>query len=255
MTWWQSFFDEDYLHVWAGATPPERTAREVAGLWTLLDLGPGARVLDAACGYGRVARPLAERGACVVGVDQSRELLAVAERERGELSQAELSYRLHDLRHPLDEGGFDVALNLFSSLGYGTEDDDRAILTTLRRALRPGGLVFLDLNHRDVAATLFARGVRPAFHLPDGTVVMEEPRFDAISGRVETAWYWHGPRGGGKKSASIRVYSITELVAMLTSVGFRFRSAHRGCSPEPFVAEGPDLGGRVGLVAEVPSSA
>ena len=31
--------------------------------------------------------------------------------------------------------------------------------------------------------------------------------------------------------------------------GLELVSAHKGCSPEPFVAEGPSLGGRVGLVA------
>ncbi len=44
----------------------------------LLDvLGPvaGLRVLDAACGHGRITRELARRGAAVVGVDISGKLL------------------------------------------------------------------------------------------------------------------------------------------------------------------------------------
>ncbi len=50
---------------------------------------------------------------------------------------------------PLEESGFDVGLNIFSSLGYGTEADDVAILSTLRAAVRPGGLVFVETMHRD----------------------------------------------------------------------------------------------------------
>jgi hypothetical protein len=46
------------------------------------------------------------------------------------------------------------------------------------------------------------------------------------------------------------VYSATELVRLMQRAGLRFRSAHRGCSPEPFRAEGQDLGGRIGLLAE-----
>ena len=34
-----------------------------------------------------------------------------------------LSYRRHDLRQRLSDTGFDAALNVFSSLGYGTEAD------------------------------------------------------------------------------------------------------------------------------------
>src|SRR5207237_2222573 len=49
------------------------------------DLREGSRVLDAPCGYGRLSLPLARRGAIVVGVDQSAELLAQAEKDRGDL--------------------------------------------------------------------------------------------------------------------------------------------------------------------------
>ncbi len=246
--WWQSFFDDDYLHVW-GSDRSERTARETDGLWALLGLAAGARVLDAPCGYGRLSQPLAARGAVVVGVDQAAPLLAHAERNRDGVGSERLRYRRHDLRAPLDEGGFDAALNIFSSLGYGSEDDDLAVLTTLRRAVRPEGRVFVETMHRDLAATYYARGVRPADRLSDGTLVIEKPRFDGVAGRVETTWYWSGPHGSGQKSASLRVYSITELVALMARAGLALVSAHRGCSPEPFASEGPDLGGRVGLLA------
>ena len=36
-SWWQSFFDDDYLHVW-GTDRKERTAREVDGLWAVLSM-------------------------------------------------------------------------------------------------------------------------------------------------------------------------------------------------------------------------
>jgi len=228
---------------------PERTAREADGLWRVLELGPDARVLDAPCGYGRLSRALAERGAIVVGVDQSRELLAAAEAARGTLAPERLRYRHHDLRQPLDEGGFDVALNIFSSLGYGSEDDDLAILTTLARALAPGGRLFIDSMHRDACVAWLARGIKPASRLPDGTLVIEEPRFDVVAGRNETTWYWQGPSGGGQKSASIRLYTVTELVRLVERAGLRFVSAHRGCSPEPFSGDDPNLGGRVGILA------
>jgi SAM-dependent methyltransferase len=203
--WWQAFFDADYVRLWGqGGDVAAQTAAQVEGLWSLLGLRAGSRVLDAPCGYGRLSRPLAERGALVLGVDQAQALVEQAERERGSLSAAQLRYLRHDLRRPLAETGFDSAFNVFTSLGYGTEDDDLAV---------------------------------------------EQPRFDAIAGRMETCWYWSGPSGHGKKPASLRVYTATELVRLIERAGLRFRSAHRGCTPEPFRAEGPDLGGRLGLLA------
>jgi len=248
--WWRDFFDAEYVRLWAGGGVSGDVAAQVDGLWSVLDLHEGSRVLDAPCGYGRLSRPLADRGAVVLGVDQSQALLDHAERQRGGLPPTRLRYLRHDLRTPLAEGGFDCALNVFTSLGYGAEADDVAMLETLRAAVRPGGLVFVETNHRDATAAFLARGATPSQRLPDGTLVIEEPRFDALEGRVETCWYWSGPAGHGEKPASLRVYTATELVRLLDRAGLRVRSAHRGCSPEPFRAEGPDLGGRLGLLAE-----
>jgi SAM-dependent methyltransferase len=251
--WWQDFFDEAYIRLWGEGRAGASTAAEVEGLWSLLGLREGSRVLDAPCGYGRISHMLAEKGAIVLGVDQSQTLLDDAESNRGDIPVSRLRYLRHDLRNPLAEEGFDCAINIFTSLGYGTEEDDLAILQTLRRAVHPGGTVFIETNHRDVVAAFFARGGARGRRLADGTLFIEEPRFDSISGRMETCWYWNGPSGQGKKSASLRIYSSTELVRLIERAGLRFRSAHRGCSPDPFSAEGPDLGGRIGLSAERPA--
>jgi SAM-dependent methyltransferase len=250
--WLESFFDAEYVRLWGAREAPGVAAAQVEGLWTLLGLREGSRVLDAPCGYGRLSRPLAERGAAVLGVDLSAPLLEHAERTRGGTPAARLRYARHDLRLPLPESGFDCAINVFTSLGYTTDEDDVAILRTLRDAVRPGGLVFLESNHRDLTAAFLAKGLAPSERLPDGTLVVETPRFDPIAGRMDTAWHWWGPAGHGSKPANIRVYSATEMVALLVRAGLRLRSAHRGCSPEPFHAGAPDMGGRIGLLAERP---
>lgn len=81
--WWQAFFDADYVRLWGESEVAGATAAQVAGLWSLLGLKEGSRVLDAPCGYGRLSHPLADRGAIVLGVDQSEALLEHAERKRG----------------------------------------------------------------------------------------------------------------------------------------------------------------------------
>lgn len=248
--WWKTFFDSDYIRIWGGTDKPTETAKQTQGVWELLTLHEGSSVLDAPCGYGRLSLPIASRGAKVVGVDQSEELIAQAERNRGDLPTDRLRYLRHDLREPLPEGAFDAAFNVFSSIGYGSEKDDLAIFKTLRFAVRPGGRVLIETMHRDAAAALFSRGAKPAQRLADGTLVVEEPTFDPISGRVNTTWYWSGPDGQGHKSASLRLYSATELVDLLQGSGLRFLSAHQGCSKEAFKAEGPDMGGRIAILTE-----
>jgi SAM-dependent methyltransferase len=243
--WWEQFFDEDYLRLWAPAT--RDGDEEASTLWRILGLIPGSRLLDAGCGYGRVSLPLALKGARVLGVDLAAPLLAEAERRRGDLVPEQLRYVRHDLRTPLGEAGFDVALSLFSSLGYGSEDDDAAILRTLAAAVRPGGKVAIDTMHRDVLAARLARDAVPAHRLPDGTLLLEEARFDPVAGRVQTTWFWAGPKGSGQKAMSVRVYAITELVRLMEQAGLHLEAALHP-SGAPFSPAGPTLGGRVLLV-------
>jgi len=250
--WWKDFFDADYLRLWEGLEAGDTVERLTDGLWDLLELAEGSRVLDAPCGYGRFSRALAERGAKVLGVDLSKDLLAEAKRRRGELPPERLRTLRHDLRQPLGEeleDRFDVALNLFSSLGYGTEEDDLAVLSTLRAAVRPGGKVFIDTMHRDAVAVMLSKTPRPAHRLADGTLLVEEPRLDPVAGRVETTFHWSGPSGSGAKIASLRIYSVTELVRLLEAAGLRFVSLHAGCSPAPYVELPKAAGGRAGLLA------
>jgi SAM-dependent methyltransferase len=247
--WWASFFDLDYLKI-AGSLPGgEASAKQAADLWSMLDLSPGCKLLDAPCGWGRLSRPLAEMGAIVLGVDQSQTMLDIAERQRGELPLESLRYLRHDLRAPLPESGFDVACNIFTSFGYGTEDDDVAIFRTLRAGVRPGGRVIVETNHRDLMCAFIARGSKMALRMPDGTLFLDEPEFDAISGVTRLNWYWSGPAGAGEKHAEWRCYTPTQIVALLERAGLRFSGAYQGLSKTPYKAAGPEAGGRIAVVA------
>jgi SAM-dependent methyltransferase len=253
--WWKSFFDESYVRLWAGALTTERSAQDADGLWTLAALGPGAQVLDAPCGYGRLSRLLAERGALVLGVDQSETQLEIAERRRDGIAEDRLRYLRHDLRAPLDESGFDAALCVYSSIGYGSEADDRAIVANLAAALRPGGRLVLETRHRDSVVSSLAHGGPPGQRLADGTLLVEEPRLDPLTSRIETTWYWYGPQGPGEKRASLRIYAPSELIALIGEAGLELVSLHAGCTPEPFCAGGPagkEMSRRIGVLARRP---
>jgi demethylmenaquinone methyltransferase / 2-methoxy-6-polyprenyl-1,4-benzoquinol methylase len=101
---------------------------------------PGQRVLDVATGTGMVAFALAERGARVVGLDQSEDMLGAA---RAKLARApdEIRQRV-DLvpgqaeRLPFGDGEFD-ALTFTYLLRY--VDDVPATMAELARVVRPGG--------------------------------------------------------------------------------------------------------------------
>jgi demethylmenaquinone methyltransferase/2-methoxy-6-polyprenyl-1,4-benzoquinol methylase len=100
------------------------------------------RVLDVATGTGLVARGLVERYGCaVVGLDQSRDMLAGARRALAGAPQ--LAARI-DLvqgeaeRLPFDDGEFDH-LTFTYLLRY--VDDPAATLAELARVVKPGGRI------------------------------------------------------------------------------------------------------------------
>lgn len=247
--WWKTFFDLDYLKIAGQMFNAEASAKQAAELWSMLDLTPGCRLLDAPCGSGRLSIPLASSGAIVLGVDQSETLLSVAESERGRIPTERLEFRKHDLRTPLADTGFDVACNMFTSFGYSTEEDDVAIFRTLRAAVRPGGRVIVETNHRDAMCAYLARGSTLTLRMADGTIFLDQPSFDSISGIVTLNWYWSGPSGSGEKHALWRCYTPTQIVALLERAGLRVDGTYKGLSQTPFKAEGPDMGGRLAVIA------
>jgi demethylmenaquinone methyltransferase/2-methoxy-6-polyprenyl-1,4-benzoquinol methylase len=112
-----------------------------AALVRAIDPRPDQRILDVATGTGMVAFALAERGAEVVGLDQSQEMLGRAQaklaaapqlRGRVKFVQGEAE------RLPFAEAEFD-ALSFTYLLRY--VDDPRATLTELSRVVRPGGRI------------------------------------------------------------------------------------------------------------------
>ena len=248
--WWKTFFDGDYLRIAGQMFSPEDNTRQAAALWSMLDLSPGCRLLDAPCGWGRLSRPLALLGASVLGVDQSETLLAAAENQRGDVPPDRLRYLQHDLRLPLAEAGFDVACNIFTSFGYGTQEEDLSLFRSLRGTgtVRPGGRVIVETNHRDMLCAFIARGSKSSKRMADGTLFVDEPEFDALAGVVNLHWYWSGPHGSGEKHAKWRCYTPTQIIDLLEHAGLQFVGAYKGLSKTPYAAEGPEVGGRLAVV-------
>jgi 2-polyprenyl-3-methyl-5-hydroxy-6-metoxy-1,4-benzoquinol methylase len=105
----------------------------------------GARVLDLACGQGRLSRELARRGASVVGADLSEKLLTkahAAERER----PLGITYVHEDVTASGALAGerFDGAVCHF---GLSDIDDLDGTLATVARVLDPNGWFVLSIVH------------------------------------------------------------------------------------------------------------
>jgi len=126
----------------------EAEGRDLAGEARFVDaLAPrAARVLDAGCGPGRVGAFLHALGHTVVGVDVDPVLIVAANADHpgptwivGDL--AELS-----LAPDVARDGFDVIISAGNVVTFLAPSTRRAVLTNLRRSLRPEGRVVIGFG-------------------------------------------------------------------------------------------------------------
>jgi SAM-dependent methyltransferase len=145
---------------WSGASY-ERIAETFAPIHDriveALAIGPGARVLDVACGTGGVALRAARMGADVVGIDISADQLAKA-RRAAEAEGLEIQLDEGDCEAlPYWDGAFD---RIASAFGAIFAPDQQRAAAELARVSRPGGRLALTAWPNDAWSDTHARAGR-----------------------------------------------------------------------------------------------
>ncbi|HVI47583.1 MAG TPA: class I SAM-dependent methyltransferase [Chitinophaga sp.] len=156
--WFKDWFNSPYYHLLYNNRDEKEAAAFIDKLLAYLHPVPDAEMLDVACGKGRHAKYLADKGYNVTGIDLSIESITIAKK----LENDHLSFFQHDMRLPFRVNYFDVVFNFFTSFGYfDTQRDNDNALRTLRNALKPGGRLVLDyLNSTYVAEHLIVDEVK-----------------------------------------------------------------------------------------------
>ena len=215
--WWQEYFDDEYLRLYEPFLAPERTAREARAIHYMLDLEEGARILDLCCGQGRHAVLLAQRGYQVTGLDLSETLLRAA-REQATAAGVELALVRGDMRHLPWENAFDACINMYTAFGYfRDEGENQRVLHEVYRVLRPGGKFLMELSSRDHNLQMYSP--RTWYTLDDGTPVWVERDFDPITGLYSETLRWLEEGHVRTRKHSLRLYTATEITAMLREAG------------------------------------
>ena len=237
MSWWREFFDEDYPVLYAPALDPERTEREVASAVAILRLREGARLLDLCCGTGRHAIALQRRGVRVAGVDSSLKLLELAQERAGRVG-AFPAWVDGDARElPLKGGSFEAAICLFNSIGYGT---DAEALAMLREARRCAKALLLETVHRDEHVRNTAPGGVFEWAERDGVRVLVKRWIEAVPG-VSHATFRIQREGRPEvvKDFRHRLYSATELLALLRKAGYERIECYGDYDRRAFAIDSP----------------
>jgi SAM-dependent methyltransferase len=105
-----------------------------------LNLQPGIRLLDVACGAGQLAIPAAKRGIRVTGVDIAATLVQHA-RARAALERLEVQFDEGDAENlPYPDASFDVVMSLIGSMFAPRPE---MVASEMLRVCKPGGRIVL----------------------------------------------------------------------------------------------------------------
>ncbi|MBI4609992.1 MAG: methyltransferase domain-containing protein [Candidatus Rokubacteria bacterium] len=206
----QRFFEEAWPKISQGFESEADAESEIQWILGHVQLAAGARVLDAPCGFGRHALALARRGYKVTGVDLSEVELRRAH-DRAAAAGLHLDLVCQDMRAMDFSEEFDLALNLFSSIGYFSDEEDRQLLDRFCRALRPGGAFVLDTRNRDHYIRNYAEEETQL--VPGGTVRITH-RLDLATSRIRSEWRLQ-EENRFLGETGLRIYSPHELYRML----------------------------------------
>lgn len=103
-----------------------------------LEIEPGQRVLDAACGTGQLALPAARAGAMVTGIDIATNLIDQA-RSRAWAEGLDVRLEEGDVEDmPYDDAGFDLIVSLIGAMFAPRPE---RVVAEFIRLSRPGGCI------------------------------------------------------------------------------------------------------------------
>ncbi len=195
-----------------------KAIQEVNFLTEKLKLPAGASILDVPCGTGRHSRLLAEKGFNVTGVDLNPACLTIAKKDPHPLLTLEEG-NLQDLSKFRDK--FDCVLNLFTSFGYfSTDEENRKVMDELAGAVRPGGKLVLNLLNRNFLMSVF----KPVFTAKVGdTLIVNASQYDPET-KYNKCWMTVKDEKTGETALSyhqIRLYSPDEIVELMKSCGMK----------------------------------
>ncbi len=194
--------------------------------WAQRGAGP---VCEPACGAARVLAALYRSGLECWGADPSPAMLALAEHRLAEQAAPPRTPAVRLVRQAVQDFAFETAFGLvmlpleaFRLLR--TPAEQRAFLTMVRRHLRPGGALALDVTLPEATLPSFA-GPFLAHHEQLGTVsATARWRRTAELTVEETLFETRGPDGQVFRevvSDAYRVVTAAELDELLVATGWR----------------------------------
>lgn len=227
-SWQVNFFRGVALEFWRRVMTPEQTRTEVEFLERVLQIPPGAQLLDVPCGNGRHALEFARRGYPMTGVDLSEEFIA----EVREKSPTEARWVLGDMRELSWVSEFDGAYCFGNSFGYLDRANSVEFLHGVARALKPGGRFAVETG---LAAESILPGLLKTRWFKAGDIFMlSENQYHPVEGRLDINYTFIKGSEVETRPTCSYVFTAAEICRMHTEAGLEPLDLLGSAGGEPF---------------------
>ena len=182
--WFESWFNSPYYYLLYQHRNYEEAALFIDQILKFLEIKPGQKILDLACGRGRHSQYINKKGYKVLGLDISPQSIQFAKK----FQNPGLSFVVGDMRSFNYRISFDYIFNLFTSFGYfETQDEHIAVIESIYKSLKIGGILVLDFfNTSKIVKNLVLKETQIrseiTFHLKryiENEVIVKDIRFEA----------------------------------------------------------------------------
>ena len=128
-------------------------------------LKPNSKILEVGCASGGICIPLAKKGFDVTGIDFSEKMIEKAKENKRKYKIKNLKLKLLDVRELKEKNKYDHVLGLFNLLTYTNKEEDRKkMLKNMITALKPKGVLIMDMANKYGNLKLLIKEILYAFY-------------------------------------------------------------------------------------------
>ena len=144
--WFELWFDSPLYHILYKHRNQDEANHFIDNVIKKLEIDYG-KILDLACGKGRHAYYLAQKGFDTIGVDLSPESIQYANTM---YKLDNLEFYVHDMRLPFRINYFDYIFNIFTSIGYFNDlKENEKVFKAMHAGLKDGGYILIDFMNAE----------------------------------------------------------------------------------------------------------
>ena len=213
MNWFEHWFNSPYYHILYKDRNEKEAQIFIDNLISYLQIPKKSNILDIACGKGRHSKYFNQKGMHVTGIDLSSNSIEIAKKEEN----STLNFYIHDMRQIFKPNFFDIATNLFTSIGYfeKTEDEQKAV-NAMASNLKKEGILIIDfMNVKKVIEKLVS------FERKKVDNITFNIRKDIINNFILKDISFSDNKKSYQFQEKVKVLTLTDFSNLITNAGLK----------------------------------